>query len=254
MYILGLILSATIGLSLGLIGGGGSIITVPVLVYVMGVDPHEAVGMSLAVVGATSLVGAFMHFRRGSVRPKAGLTFGAAGILGAFAGSPLTRLLSPQALLLTFAMFMLVIAIVMLRRQQKPLAEFQRERSASDLWKALAAGFGVGVLTGFLGVGGGFLILPALVIFGGLSMKDAIGTSLLVIFINCVAGLIAHANQSHFSWTTTGAVTALAVSGAIAGTALSHKLAAHKLQRAFAYFVFAVAVFLFAKNYSVLFS
>ncbi len=251
--ILGLILSALIGLSLGLIGGGGSIITVPVLVYVLGVEAHEAVGMSLAVVGGTSLVGSILHHGRGKLQMKTGLTFGMSGILGAFAGSPLTQLLSPPALLITFALLMFFIGVLMLR--QKPAAESEIDELGEKpiLWKALLAGFGVGVLTGFLGVGGGFLIVPALVMFGGLSMKEAIGTSLFVIFLNCVAGLIGHASQNGFDWGLTAQVTALAVAGTIFGTLLSHKLEAKKLQKGFAFFVLAVAVFLMIKNYGVFF-
>lgn len=250
-FILGLILSAGIGFSLGLIGGGGSIITVPVLVYVLNVEPHEAIAMSLAVVGATSLVGAFLHWQRGTVRLKNGLSFGASGVVGALAGSPLTYLLSPAALLLTFAALMLVISVLMLRKNTQITAE--NFAPHTEIGKALAAGFGVGVLTGFLGVGGGFLIVPALVTFGGLSIKDAVGTSLLVIFLNCVAGLIGHASHSAFDWRLTILVTALAVSGTVGGTLLSHRIEARNLQKVFAVFVFAVAVFLLAKNYSFLF-
>jgi uncharacterized membrane protein YfcA len=251
--ILGLVMSGLIGLSLGLIGGGGSIITVPVLVYVFGVEAHEAVGMSLAVVGATSLVGTGLHYRRGNPQMKTGLTFGVSGILGAFAGSPLTKLLSPSALLMTFALLMLFIAVLMLRRKPAVESEIGVLREKPILWKALLAGFGVGVLTGFLGVGGGFLIVPALVMFGGLGMKDAIGTSLFVIFLNCVAGLVGHASRNNFDWSLTAQVTILAVTGTILGTLLSHRVAANKLQKGFAVFVLTVAVFLMAKNYSVFF-
>lgn len=252
--ILGFILSGLIGLSLGLIGGGGSIITVPVLVYVLGVEAHEAVGMSLAVVGATSLIGSFLHYRRGSVRLKTGFIFGAAGIVGALIGSPLTRLLSTSALMMTFATMMLVIAVLMMRR--KPKADgfkVESNERVLSVWKALSAGFGVGVLTGFLGVGGGFLIVPALLTFGGLAMKEAIGTSLFVIFLNCVAGLVGHASQNNFDWALTAQVTILAVAGTVFGTLLSHRLTANKLQKGFAAFVLAVAVFLMAKNYGVFF-
>ncbi len=251
--ILGLILSALIGLSLGLIGGGGSIITVPVLVYVLGVEAHNAVGMSLAVVGGTSLVGSFLHSRRGNLQMKTGLIFGISGILGAFAGSPLTKLLSPSALLMTFALLMLFIGVLMLRRKPRTEADNLDSFETPSVWKALLAGFGVGVLTGFLGVGGGFLIVPALVMFGGLAMKEAVGTSLFVIFLNCVAGFVGHASQSHFDWTLTAMVTGLAVFGTIGGTMLSHRLAATKLQKGFAVFVLIVAIFLMVKNYGVFF-
>ena len=252
IFIIGLILSAAIGLSLGLIGGGGSIITVPVLVYVLGVEVHDAVGMSLAVVGATSFIGFFLHYRRGAVQLKTGLIFGAAGVIGALLGSPLTRLLSPSALMLTFATLMLVIGILMLCRKSRAVSnEVESAEQILSVWKALLAGLGVGVLTGFLGVGGGFLIVPALVMFGGLGMKDAIGTSLFVIFLNCVAGLVGHASQNNFDWNLTALVTVLAVSGTIFGTLLSHRVAAGKLQKGFAVFVLAVAVFLITKNYDV---
>ena len=254
IFILGLVLSAAIGLSLGLIGGGGSIITVPVLVYVLGVEAHEAIGMSLAVVGATSLVGSFLHYRRGTVRLKTGIIFGAAGIVGALLGSPLTRLLLPSALLMTFAMLMLVIAVLMLRRKSNAgIVEVESAQKISNVWKALLAGCGVGILTGFIGVGGGFLIVPALVMFGGLGMKEAVGTSLFVIFLNCVAGIVGHASQNNFDWNLTALVTILAVAGTILGTLLSHRVSAGKLQKGFAVFVLAVAVFLMAKNYGVFF-
>lgn len=249
MFYAGLILSALIGLSLGLIGGGGSILTVPILVYFLGVEAHEAVGMSLAIVGATSLFGSYLHWRRGSVDFSSGLLFGISGVFGAFLGSPLTHLVSPEALLLIFGALMLVVAISMLWRNRHRGQETLREANKT---KAILSGFGVGVLTGFLGVGGGFLIVPALVLFGGLAMKEAIGTSLLVIFLNCVAGLIGHASQSSFDWSLTLLVMILAVGGTILGTALSHRLAAHRLQKMFAVLVLTVAVFLIAKNYAVL--
>lgn len=245
----GLLLSAAIGLSLGLIGGGGSIITVPVLVYVIGVDVHQAVGMSLAVVGATSLVGAGLHYRRGAVEVKTGVTFGASGIAGALLGSPLTHMVTPAALLLSFALLMLVLATLMLTRKQADDGESRHQRSTV---KALLAGFVVGVLTGFLGVGGGFLVVPALVLFGGLMMKESIGTSLLVIAINCAAGLVGHLRYGGFDLKLALLVTILAVAGTLTGTALSHRVAADKLKKGFALFVIVVALFLVAKNYNAL--
>lgn len=250
VFLTGLILSAAIGLSLGLIGGGGSILTVPILVYFLGVETHEAVGMSLAVVGATSLFGSYLHYRRNNVNFQAGLLFGISGIIGALLGSPLTKLVPPNVLLLMFAALMFVVAVSMLWRKKNAENETKHEANRT---KAILAGFGVGILTGFLGVGGGFLIVPALVFFGGLPMKEAIGTSLFVIFLNCVAGLIGHATQNHFDWSLTFIVMGLAVSGTIGGTILSHRLAAHKLQKVFAMLVLGVAIFLFAKNYTVLF-
>ena len=248
--ILGLALSAGIGLSLGLIGGGGSIITLPVLVYVIGVDAHQAVGMSLAVVGTASMIGAAVHHRRGAVNVKTGAVFGFFGTVGAYFGSGLTYLFSDGALLLVFATLMVVIAVLMLIRERGGKSGAAPTRSSRV--KAAAAGLVVGLLTGFLGVGGGFLIVPALVLFGGLAMKDAIGTSLVVIAINCAAGLAAHLSYGGFDLGVTALVTALAAAGALVGAALSHRAAPRQLRRGFAVFVIVVAAFLFAKNYSIL--
>ncbi len=246
---LGLVLSAGIGLSLGLIGGGGSIITVPVLVYALGVPAHRAIGMSLAVVGSTALVGALLHHRRGAVAWRAGALFAVCGIPSAYGGSKLTRLVTPSVLLLLFAGLMLVIATVMLKRKDPgdgaPAHVFNLPRS-------VLAGLGVGFLTGFLGVGGGFLIVPALVLFGGLTMKEAIGTSLFVISVNCVSGLLGHLAAGDMDWKLTLLVTALAVFGALGGTVLSHRFHPAHLRRIFAWFVVAVALFLIARNYNAL--
>ena len=249
IFIIGLVLSAAIGLSLGLIGGGGSILTVPILVYFLGVAPHNAVGMSLAVVGATSLLGTYLHWRADNVDLSGGLLFGLSGVAGAFVGSPLTKLVSAEALLLIFGGLMMVVAFSRLWRGRRSVTTVMPEAHPI---KAAAAGFGVGLLTGFLGVGGGFLIVPALIFFGGMEMKKAIGTSLFVIFLNCVAGLLGHMSQNVFDWGLTGAVMTLAVVGAVGGTILSRRLEAHRLQWLFAILVLVVAVFLVAKNYSVL--
>lgn len=247
MFILGLVLSAGIGLSLGLIGGGGSIITVPVLVYVLGVEPHRAIGMSLAVVGSTALVGALLHHRKGSVSWRTGAVFAASGIVSAYLGSKLTRLVSPPVLMLLFAGLMLVVATVMLTRRA-PTADAPAH--APNLPREALAGLGVGFLTGFLGVGGGFLIVPALVVFGGLGMKPAIGTSLFVIAVNCAAGLAGHLTAGGFEGKLTALVTALAVGGALAGTRLSDRFHPKGLRRIFAWFVVAVALYLVARNYN----
>jgi uncharacterized membrane protein YfcA len=246
---LGLVLSAAIGLSLGLIGGGGSIITVPVLVYVLGVPPHRAIGMSLAVVGSTALVGALLHHRKGSVSWRTGSLFAASGIVSAYLGSRLTRLVSSPVLMLLFAGLMLVVATVMLVRRD-PGADAPAH--AANLPRAALAGLGVGFLTGFLGVGGGFLIVPALVVFGGLGMKAAIGTSLFVIAVNCAAGLLGHLTSGDFDARLTVLVTALAVGGALVGTSLSHRFHPSGLRRIFAWFVVAVALYLVARNYNAL--
>lgn len=244
-FCIGLFLSSAIGLSLGLIGGGGSILTVPILVYFLGVETREAVGMSLAVVGATSLFGAFLHYRKNNVDFPTALLFGISGIIGAFIGSPLTHFISPKILLLIFAALMFVVAFSMLWRKRNSDSEKIYE---TNFYKAITAGFGVGVLTGFLGVGGGFLIVPALVFFGGLPMKTAIGTSLLVIALNCFAGILGHLSYGSFDLKIALLVTSLAVFGAVFGSILSHKISVAGLQKSFAFLVLAVAIFLTYKN------
>jgi len=243
----GLALSSAIGLSLGLIGGGGSIITVPMLVYVLGVSPHQAIGMSLAVVGATALVSVFLHHRNRSVAWRTGAVFSAGGILSAYGASRLTRLVSPPVLMLLFAALMLVVATIMLTRPHRA-----EGHHVPNLPRELAAGFGVGALTGFLGVGGGFLIVPALVVFGGLGMKAAVGTSLFVIAVNCAAGLVGHATQEGFDLKLTAMVTAMSLLGAVLGSHLAHRVHHASLRRIFAWFVVAVALYLVARNYNAL--
>jgi uncharacterized protein len=241
--IIGLLLSAVIGLSLGLIGAGGSIITVPLLVYVLRVHPHQAVGMSLAVVGSTARVGAGMHALRSAVSLRTALLFAAGGVLGALGGTRLTYLVSPSTLLLIFAALMFLVATLMLR-DRRP----DEQRVPASLPRSLAAGLGVGVLTGFLGVGGGFLIVPALVLFGGLSMKQAVGTSLLVIAVNSAAGFAGHLGRGDFDLRLAAMVGAMAILGALVGTQLSVRISAPVLRRGFAWFVIAVAALLVAKN------
>ncbi|CDM64873.1 sulfite exporter TauE/SafE family protein [Pyrinomonas methylaliphatogenes] len=247
---LGLVLSVAIGTSLGLLGGGGSIITVPVLVYVLGVDTYRAIGMSLAVVGATSLIGAALHQRHGQVNLKAGATFGVSGAAGALIGARLTYLLSPPVLQVAFAALMLIVAVLMLAREQTAEA-IDGPRRFNPV-KAAAAGMTVGALTGFLGVGGGFLIVPALIFFGELTVHEAIGTSLLVIAINSFAGLIGHLERGRFDWRLTSLITLCAVSGALIGTALSNRTSSRNLRKSFAVFVIIVALFLVAENYAAL--
>lgn len=248
--IVGLLLSMLIGLSLGLLGGGGSLITVPVLVYVLGVEPHQAIGMSLAVVGATSAFAATLHYRRGTLRLPAGLLLSVSGILGAYFGARLTYLLPPAVLLLTLAALMLLIAAMLLRRHdpQDEVAAQQQPRTVT----MVLAGLSIGVLTGLFGVGGGFLIVPALTLLAGLPMKEAIGTSLLVIAINAVAGLLGHIQHGSFDPLLTVAVTAMAMFGMLLGVTWSALVSPARLRTGFALFIIAVALFLVAKNYTVL--
>jgi len=250
--VLALILSGAIGVSLGLLGGGGSILAVPVLVYVAGIEARESVAMSLAIVGSTSLFGSLLHGRKGKLDLKVAATFGGAGILGAYFGARLTHLVSSGALLLLFATLMLVVAALMIVRQDKRAAT-DMEKHESNLALTLTTGLGVGVLTGFLGVGGGFLVVPALVLFAGLPMHLAVGTSLLVIAINSAAGFVGHMNEGQLHLSQTAAFTVAAVAGTFVGEHFAHRVPASRLRQLFAYFVIMVAIFLIAANYRAIF-
>jgi uncharacterized protein len=245
---LALILGVSIGLALGLLGGGGSIITVPVLVYAANVPAERAVAMSLAIVGVTSVAGAWMKWRQGLVHVRASFLFSITGILGALIGSRLTHLVQPSLLLLIFAGLMLVIAARMLwgrKEEDLPVAAQCRP------WRCAMAGLGVGVMTGFLGVGGGFLIVPALTHFGQIPLKQAIGTSLVIIALNSFAGLAGHLGQGAVDWKLTGLFSLLALLGMFAGTYLSPKISKQKLSRWFAWMVIAVAIYVIARNWNV---
>jgi hypothetical protein len=243
-----LALSALIGLSLGLLGGGGSILAVPVLVYVARFEAREAIAASLAVVGTTSLAGAFLHARAGRVRFRAVALFGGAGMAGAPVGALATRLVPPPALLVLFGLLMLIVGALMLRRGPG----FEPAASQPAAAPAMAAaGLMLGLLTGFLGVGGGFLIVPALVLLVGLPMHEAVGTSLVVIALNCAAGLLGHL-EAGFPVGTTAAFTAVATLGALAGARLSDDVAPQRLRRAFGAFVLLVGLALAAHNLAAL--
>ena len=239
MFALGLVLSLAIGLSLGLLGGGGSILTVPVLHYALGLGVHDAIGASLFVVGVTSSVALVPHARAGQVRWRTGLAFGTASMVTAFAGGRLGALLPGPILIAAFALIMIAAGIAMLARARAP----QRLRAAEHvhLPRALAAGLGVGLVTGVLGAGGGFVIMPALTLLGGLAVREAVATSLLVIAMNTFAGLAGSAAHMHVDAGILAAVTALAIAGSLVGARIGRRLPAHHLQRAFGWFVIVVA-------------
>ena len=173
MHIFALVLAGLVGVSLGLLGSGGSIVTLPILVYVAGIPVDQAVGMSLVIVGGTSALGSLLHLRRGDFDWRAAMFFSASGIVGAVIGAKFTHLVSALLLMFLFGTLMLVVGMRMLRHDGTNPSSHECRPV-----RCLAVGVAVGVLTGVLGVGGGFLILPALVLFAGLEMKPAIGTSL----------------------------------------------------------------------------
>lgn len=229
------LLGVLIGLSLGMLGGGGSILTVPALVYLLGQDPHAAVASSLVIVGLNALLGATMHSRAGSLRLRAALLFGSAGLLTAFIGARVSAFFSGPMLLVLFALLMLVIATLMLRGNKK--TQIVDENAPLVWWHMLLAGGAVGFLTGFLGVGGGFLIVPALVLVLHMSMRDAVGSSLVVIALNSVAALLGHLSGDPMNWTLIGLLLAGGVPGLLLGTRLAQRLPVAQLRQGFAVLV-----------------
>jgi uncharacterized membrane protein YfcA len=249
MVIVALGLSLLIGVSLGLLGGGGSILTVPILTYAVGMEARAAIAASLFVVGVTSAVAAIAHARAGRIQWRTGVVFGAAGMLGAFAGGRAAAYLPARVLMILFAAMMIATAIAMLRGRRAAAVAVRRDL---PLGKILVEGFVVGVVTGIVGAGGGFLVVPALVLLGGLPMEVAVGTSLVVIAMKSFAGLAGHLGHVTVDWPITLAITGTAILGSFLGSALAGRIPPATLRRAFGVFVLAMAAFVLAKEGGVL--
>ncbi|HVC82548.1 MAG TPA: sulfite exporter TauE/SafE family protein [Chloroflexota bacterium] len=243
--LLALAFGALVGLSLGLVGGGGSILTVPILVYVLGESAHLATGTALAIVGANALIGAWDHRRAGRVRLPVAFIFGGIGTVGALAGSLLNHLAPERAVLIGFALLMLATAAAMawLRLGDRRAAE-----RLGLSWRMVLAGLAVGVLTGFFGVGGGFLIVPALVLALGLPMRDAVGTSLVVIAINAAAALVGHLRFGGIDLEVTGLFIISGAAGAILGSRISGCIDEQRLRQGFAGVVVLIALYILART------
>ena len=245
MIPLELALGFGIGLSLGLLGGGGSILTVPALVYLVGQTPQAAVTTSLAIVGANSLMGAIFHRVQGTLDWKVAFLFGGAGMLTSYFSANLSKQLQPAVLLVSFALLMLTIGVMLFVRRNNISDEIPSPRPVSLV---LASGAGVGFLTGMLGVGGGFLVVPALVMLVGIPVQVAVGTSLVVIAMNSGAGFLGHAGDASFDPMMVIVFVTAGLAGTFAGTKLSNRLSSSKLQKAFAGFVIVLSFFLLYDN------
>ena len=244
MLILGFSAALVIGVSLGLLGGGGSILTVPVFVYLLGFAAKPAIAMTLPVVGTASLVGAVGHWRQGNVNARVALLFGVVAMAGAFVGARLATFVSGAVQLATLGVVMLGAAAAMLRgRPQRPADAPPHTRAL-----LLVAAVAVGLLTGFVGIGGGFLVVPALVLLAGSSMKEAVGTSLVVIAMNSAAGFAGYLGQVEIDWGFLAAFTAVAVAGIVIGTRLVRHVPQDTLRRIFALFLVLMAVLVLYQN------
>jgi uncharacterized membrane protein YfcA len=252
MLVIGLIGFLGVGLSLGLLGGGGSILAVPVLVYLMGLPASTAVPMSLPVVGLAAAVGAFTRWRRGQLRITTALGFAAIAMASAFTAARLGQGIPDRVRLILLVAVMLTAAVVMLRRAQRlapgdtqeiplPSVGPQEHRSASTAL-VLGAAIVVGTLTGLVGVGGGFMIVPALVGVLALPMPQAIATSLAVIALNTVAASIGWWGSVRLDWNLTALVTVAALIGMTLGTRLAPRFSARTLTRTFAGLLLVVGI------------
>ncbi|MGD8214110.1 sulfite exporter TauE/SafE family protein [Aestuariimicrobium sp. Y1814] len=256
--VIAVIAGFAIGFSMGSVGGGGAILAVPVLVYALGQPPLQATTGSLIVVGATGLLGTLLAHRRARLDIGQGLVFGAVAVVGSSIGAIGAHWVAPEVLMASFAVLMLVVAVTTVRRLRRTPKEAAAAREARPVWaagqvdwpqvgKVVALGTVVGLLTGFLGVGGGFLIVPALTLVLGVPMWRAGGTSLMVITISCAAALLTRLVSAPAGvqpqWTTIGVLAVLAVVGLLVGDGLAAKANNRQLSIGFAVLVCAVAIY-----------
>lgn len=261
MEFTGYFASVLIGISLGLIGGGGSILTVPVLVYLFHIDAVLATGYSLFIVGTTSVIGSVSYFRKGLVNIKTAVIFGIPSIAAVFltrhylvpaipkllftvGGFEVTKSMS---LMLLFAVLMIFASYSMIKKT-KPAADEGTGAQQFNYPLILLEGSVVGVLTGLVGAGGGFLIIPALVVLSKLPMKEAVGTSLVIIAAKSIIGFLGESGQGLMDWKFLALVTFFAIVGIVTGFSLSGKINGEKLKPAFGWFVLVMGVYIILKE------
>ncbi len=264
MEIAGYLLAAVIGISLGLIGGGGSILTVPILVYVMGVNPVLATSYSLFIVGSTSLVGAYNNYRSGCVNINIALLFGFSSITTVFITRKLLMPLIPRVLfsiehftitqelatMILFAVLMLLASIAMIKNTAEEIGSAEDTAGASvKIFKLLLYGIAIGLVTGFLGAGGGFLLIPALVLLIKMPMKKAIGTSLLIIALNSLIGFTGDIGHFEIDWKFLIIITLIAITGVFIGGFLSKKIDGERLKKTFGWFVLVMGIYILIKEF-----
>ena len=247
MIILGYALALVVGLAMGLLGAGGSILTVPIFVYVFGFGAKESIAMGLAVVGVTSLVGAVRHGRAGNVNLRLAAVFGPVAMFGAYLGARLSVFFSGAAQLTLFGAVMLAAGIFMLRNATPSAGESSRHGQFAFVF-IVGEGLAVGLLTGLVGVGGGFLMVPVFVLLRGLSMQQAAGTSLAVIALNASAAFAGYLGQVEVSWDLIGLFTLIAIVGIWLGIHLVRFVSHAALKRGFAVFIFVMGILILFQN------
>ncbi len=261
MEIIGYLSAALIGVSLSLIGGGGSILTVPVMVYLFSVQPSLATSYSLFVVGSASFVGACTNYRKGLVNIKIALLFGVSSIATVFLTRKLIIPLIPKTICLygncTIAeslLVMILFAVVMLLASVSMIRSKNKQNEAGvcvdtlSFYKLPLYGVAIGLITGLLGIGGGFLIIPVLVLLVGLPVKEAIGTSLLIIALNSIIGFMGDLGHFSIDWQFLLKITSIAIAGIFVGYALGRKIPGVKLKKAFGWMVLLMAGYILTKE------
>lgn len=261
MEVIGYLATLIMGLTLGLMGGGGSILTVPILVYLFAVPPVTATAYSLFIVGLTSLIGFVSFFRKGEVNLKVGIIFAVPGFLGVFVARSYIvpslpseifkmgsfALTKDLLIMLSFAVLMIVASFSMIRKKKKTSDKPNKPKAQ---WLIGVEGLVVGVITGFVGAGGGFLIIPALVVLGGLPMKVAVGTSLMIIAFKSLLGFtgdLLHATEP-MNWSLLLALSVISVVGILLGSAISKYFSEQKLKFSFGIFVLLMGIVILGQN------
>lgn len=243
--VVGVVLGFGVGIVLGLLGGGGSILAVPIFLYVFRVDPKPAIAMSLAVVGMSAFVGFLGHWRQGSVNLKVGLPFGAVAMGAAFLTARVSDRVPDTVQLTLFAIFAFSAAIVMLIDSLRPVRGNVPRGGVPHFTPVLAIeAIGVGALTALIGAGGGFVIVPALVYLAGVPVKEAVGSSLLIITLNALSGFAGYIGQEPIDWSLVGGFTGVAAIGALLGTRLNRHVPQVRIKQGFALLILVLGTYL----------
>ena len=247
----GLVSGSLVGFSLGLVGGGGSILAVPLLVYLVGVaNPHVAIGTSAIAVAASAAANLAGHARAGHVKWRCALLLSAAGIVGALLGSSLGKAIDGQRLLALFAVVMMVVSVLMLRRRSA-VGDPSVQLSRHNFWKLIGLGFAVGALSGFFGIGGGFLIVPGLMAATGMPLINAVGSSLFAVTAFGLTTAASYAASGLVDWPLAGLFILGGAAGGVGGIALARRLSSHKhaLTRIFSAIVIAVGAYVTTRGF-----
>ena len=263
MIFLAIISGAITGIVLGLFGSGGSIIAMPALMYLLNVEAKSAIAMSMGIVAVTATISGWDNWRRGNVDVRVAAMFGLFGVIGTYGGARL-GVYTPVIVQLTlFALVMYAAAWKMLQKKKftqaqavqlalaggTTVADAEIEIIKAHMGQIALHGVGVGVLTGLVGVGGGFLIVPALVLLSGMPMKTAIGTSLVIVAAKSYSGFAGYIGAVPVDWAMMGAFTLLTVAGSFAGTRIAHRFSHEKLKESFAIFLIIVATYILLKSF-----